>query len=228
MCFALKGKFRQSYMRSRVAVATVSGKTYFLVVNEMKKRHIPFLSLIPGKPIPVEIKVVITTEEEKQLVHHERVLIYDEATEPNIIGSEIVKILQGKESYETVVIGIDPGEVFGLAVIADSAIIETENCLSVQEVANKIKSILKTMDFSLSAVSVKIGNGVPAHKEVVEVLDAALPSEVQLEIVNEVGTNHFHRRAKRSRRLRHIASAMCIARRVGQVYPRREIVEQNT
>jgi hypothetical protein len=215
-------------MRSRVAVATVSGKTYFLVVNEMKKRNIPFLSLIPGKPIPVEIKVVITTEEEKQLVNHERVLIYDEASEPDIIGSEIVKILQGKESYETVVIGVDPGEVFGLAVIADSVVIDTENCLSVKEVANKIKSVLKTTDFSLSVVSVKIGNGVPAYKEVVEALDAALPSKVLLEIVNEAGTNRFHRRAKHSRRLKHIASAMRIAGRVGEVYPRREIVEQNT
>jgi hypothetical protein len=215
-------------MRSRVEVATVSGKTYFLVVNEMKKRNIPFLSLIPGKPIPVEIKVVITTEEEKQLVNHERVLIYYEATEPDIIGSEIVKILQGKESYETVVKGVDPEEVFGLAIIADSVVIDTENCLRVKEVANKIKSVLKTMDFSLSVVSVKIGNGVPAYKEVVEALDAALTSKVLLEIVNEAGTNRFHRRAKRSRRLRHIASAMRIAGRVGEVYPRGEIVEPNS
>jgi hypothetical protein len=215
-------------MRSRVGVATVSGKTYFLVVNEMKKRNIPFLSLIPGEPIPAEIKVVITTETEKPLVNHERVLIYNGATEPDIIGSEIVKILQGKESYETVVIGVDPGEVFGLAVIADGAVIDTENCFSVKEVVNKIKGVLKTMDFSVSAVSVKIGNGVPAYKEVVEALDEALPSEVLLEIVSEAGTNRFHRRAKHSRRLRHIASAMRIAGRVGQVYPRREIVEQNS
>jgi hypothetical protein len=199
----------------------------FLVVNEMKKRCIFFLSLIPCKSIPDKIKVITTANEEKQLVNHERVLIYDEASEPDIIGSEIVKILQGKESYETVVIGVDPGEVFGLAVIADSVVIDTENCLSVKEVANKIKSVLKTMD-SLSVVSVKIGNGVPAYKEVVEALDAALPSKVLLEIVNEAGTNRFHRRAKHSRRLRHIASATRIAGRVGEVYPRREIVEPNS
>ena len=215
-------------MRSRVAVTTVSRKKYYLVVKKMKKRNIPFLSLIPGDPIPVEIKVVITTEKEKPLITHERILIYDETTEPDIIGSEILKILQGKESYGTIVIGVDPGEVFGLGVIADRSVIDTENCFSVKEVANKIKGVLKTVDFSLGPVSVRIGSGVPTYKEVVEALDEALASEVLLEIVSEAGTNRFHRRAKHCRRFRHIASAMLIAGRGGQVYPRREIVEQNS
>lgn len=215
-------------MRAKVAVATVSGKAYFLVVNEMKKRNIPFVSLIPGEHVPIEIKVVITTEKEKHLVNHERVLIYSDTTELDIIGSEVVKILQGKESYETVVIGVDPGEVFGLGVIADGGVIDTENCFSVKEVVNKIMGVLKTVDFSLSVVSVKIGNGVPVYKELVEALDEALPSEVLLEIVSEAGTNRYHHEAKHRRGLRHIVSAIHIAGRVGQVYSRGKTIEQNS
>ena len=215
-------------MRAKVAVATVSGKAYFLVVNEMKKRNIPFVSLIPGEHVPIEIKVVITTEKEKHLVNHERVLIYSDTTELDIIGSEVVKILQGKESYETVVIGVDPGEVFGLGVIADGRVIDTENCFSVKEVVNKIMGVLKTVDFSLSVVSVKIGNGVPVYKELVEALDEALPSEVLLEIVSEAGTNRYHHEAKHRRGLRHIVSAIHIAGRVGQVYSRGKTIEQNS
>lgn len=215
-------------MRAKVAVATVSGKAYFLVVNEMKKRNIPFVSLIPGEHVPIEIKVVITTEKEKHLVNHERVLIYSDTTELDIIGSEVVKILQGKESYETVVIGVDPGEVFGLGVIADGGVIDTENCFSVKEVVNKIMGVLKTVDSSLSVVSVKIGNGVPVYKELVEALDEALPSEVLLEIVSEAGTNRYHHEAKHRRGLRHIVSAIHIAGRVGQVYSRGKTIEQNS
>jgi len=215
-------------MRAKVAVATVSGKAYFLVVNEMKKRNIPFVSLIPGEHVPIEIKVVITTEKEKHLVNHERVLIYSDTTELDIIGSEVVKILQGKESYETVVIGVDPGEVFGLGVIADGRVIDTENCFSVKEVVNKIMGVLKTVDSSLSVVSVKIGNGVPVYKELVEALDEALPSEVLLEIVSEAGTNRYHHEAKHRRGLRHIVSAIHIAGRVGQVYSRGKTIEQNS
>ncbi len=39
-------------MKAKVAVATVQGKVYFLVVNELKERSIPFLSLIPGQSVP--------------------------------------------------------------------------------------------------------------------------------------------------------------------------------
>ena len=59
---------------------------------------------------------------------------------------------------------MDPGEVFGVAVIADEAVIDTENCFSIEETLNKIKNILKTVDFSRSAVSVKIGSGVPVYR----------------------------------------------------------------
>ena len=48
-------------MRAKVAVATVQGKAYFLIVNELKQRSIPFVSLIPGESVRVEIRGVITT-----------------------------------------------------------------------------------------------------------------------------------------------------------------------
>ena len=89
-------------MRAKVAVATVQGKAYFLVVNELRRRNIPFLSLIPGQPVPAEVRVVITTEQEKHLINHEKILIYNPESEPEILGSEVVKILQGKEIYEIV------------------------------------------------------------------------------------------------------------------------------
>ncbi len=207
-------------MRSKVAVATVQGKAYFLVVNELKRRNILFISLIPGDVIPIEIKVVITTEKEKHQVNHEKVLVYNIETEPEIMGSEVVRILQGKESYEKIVIGVDPGAVFGLAVIADGGVIDTENCFSLKEVGDKIKNVLKTVDFALTVVAVKIGSGVPVYKELLETLDDALPPEVLLEIVSEAGTNQYNHQGKRRRGLRHIVSAIRIAGRAGYVYER--------
>jgi hypothetical protein len=55
-------------MRARVAVATVQGKVYFFVVNELKRRNISFVSLVPGEPVRIEIKAVITTKEESPLI----------------------------------------------------------------------------------------------------------------------------------------------------------------
>ena len=214
-------------MKEKVAVATVSGKAYFLIVNELRERNMAFLSLIPGEPIPAEAKVVITTEDEKHLINHEKILVYDGKTAPHTVVNEAVKILQGKESYEKVVIGIDPGEVFGLAVVADGKVSETENCFSVQEVLNKIKNITKDVDVSSTLISVKIGNGVPAYKSLLEALDSALPPEVMLEVVSEAGTDRHIDEKKHRRGLRDIVSAIRIAGRVGNVYQRRRADESN-
>jgi hypothetical protein len=216
---------RHISMRPRVAVATVQGKAYFFIVNELKRRNIHFLSLIPGDSFPMEIRVVITTQTEKPLITHSKILVYDPKTDPAGLGSEVVKVLRGKEKYEKIIIGVDPGEVFGVAVIADGAVVDAENCFSTQETSNYIKSTLKTVDFSGTTVTVKVGSGVPVFRDLLEVLDDELPSEVSLEIVGEAGTNRYIREVKNRRGLRHMVSATRIARRPGHVYPRRNLLE---
>jgi hypothetical protein len=214
-------------MRPRVAVATVQGKAYFLIVSELKQRRIPFLSLMPGDAFRAEIRAVITTPQERHLVSHSKILAYNPETDPEILGIEIMRILQGKETYETVIIGVDPGEVFGIAVVADEFVVDTENCDSVRAVANKIRNTLRTLDPSKTEITVKIGNGVPIFKELLDTLDAELQPEVKLEIVGEAGTNRYTREDKHRRGFRHMASAIQIARRTGYVYPRRKTDEQD-
>ena len=207
-------------MKAKVAVATVSGKTYFLLINELKEKNIDFLSIVPGEPVPAEAKVVITTEKEKPLIIHEKVLVYDIVMEPSGVVNEAVKVLEGKESYEKIVIGIDPGDVTGLAVVADGKVNQTKACLNIQEIMNEVNVIIKNVNFTATRVSVKIGNGVPVYKEILATLDSALPPEVILEVVSEAGTDKPAKKGKHRRGLRDIASAIRIAGRVGYVCPR--------
>jgi hypothetical protein len=215
-------------MKEKVALATIQGKAYFLIVNELKERNIPFISLIPGKHVPAEVKAVITTEKEKPLINHPKILLFKDETDVDSLMSKVVITLQGKEAYEKIIIGIDPGEVFGLAVISDGQVSERANCFSVQEVLSKIQGIIKNINVSTTTITIKIGNGVPAYKELLETLDNALPTEVTLEVVSEAGTNLPLKKNKRSRRLRHIASAIKIAARVGYIYSRRKTSEANS
>jgi hypothetical protein len=216
-------------MKAKIAVATVSGKAYFLTVNELKRKNAVFLSVTPNEPIPVEVKVVITTKKEKHLISHENTLVYDDNTDPEALVNEALKIAYGKESYEKVVIGIDPGEVSGLVVLADGKIIETENCFSIEEILHKVKSTLKNLDTSAATVSVKIGDGVPTYKErLLGALDEALPSNVVLEVVSEAGTNRYLNGTKHRRGLRDIVSATRIAGRAGYMFPRSKAHEPNS
>jgi hypothetical protein len=137
-----------------------------------------------------------------------------------------VKILQGKESYEKIVVGVDPGEMFGLAVIADGKVNETCNCFSVQEVVNKIKRVIRDFAVLSTVISVKIGNGVPTYKTLLETLDTVLPPEVVLEVVSEAGTDRHIDANMHRRGLRDIVSATRIAGRAGHVYSRRTTADE--
>ena len=209
-------------MREKVAVATVEGKAYFLIVNHLKERNIPFVSLVPGDPLAPEVKVVITTMKEMPIVTHEKILILTNENEIENLVDKVERILQGKQAFEKIVIGIDPGEAIGLAAIADGKVIEESNCFSAKEVINTINKTIRNVNFSVTRISVKIGNGVPIYKDLLQFLDEALPPKVDLEVVNEAGTNKPLKEDSRSRRTRHISSAKRIAGRTGYITPRRK------
>jgi hypothetical protein len=216
-------------MKAKIAVATVSGKAYYLIVSELKRRNVPFLSLTPKDPIPIEIKVVITTEEERRLIDHERILVYEDSIEPEALINEALQIAQGKEYYEKIIIGVDPGEVFGLAVVADGKVIETGNCFSAEEALKEIKNIVKKLEkIPATSISVKLGDGVPMYREsFLRVLDRALSSNVILESVSEAGTDRYLSETEHRRRLRDIVSAIRIAGRNGHTFPRRKTGESD-
>lgn len=217
-------------MKANVAVATVSGKAYYMIVNELRNKNVPFLSLTPMEPIPVEIKAVITTEKEKHLINHEKVLEYKDGDDPEPIVAEALRIIQGKEYCEKLVIGVDPGEVLGLAVLADGKVIETDNCFSVGQTLEKIRSILRSIQNApMASISVKIGDGVPSYKEeLLLALDNTLPQIVVLESVREAGTSRNLDEAKHRRGLRDMVSAIRIAGRNGQTFQRRKPNDSNS
>jgi len=215
-------------VKEKVAVATVKGKAYFLIVNDLQEHHIPFVSLLPGESLPSEVRVVITTAPESKLIKHEKILIFHDESEPDTLVNEVKRILLGKEAYEKIIVGVDPGEAIGLAVIADGKVIEESNCFSAHELINSIIKMERNVNFSVTSVSVKIGNGVPVYKEILENLDNALPPQIALEVVSEAGTNRPLNENKRSRKIRHISSAIHIAARTGNVIPRRKTIATNS
>lgn len=208
--------------KPEIAVATVSGKAYYMIVDELERRNIPFLSLVPTEPIPIGIKVVLTTESEKHLVRNEKTLTYNEMTSPDMLINEALRVVQGKGQYEKMVIGVDPGQTIGVAVLTDGKVIETANCFGIEETQQKIVSILKnSANARVNSITVKVGDGVPTCEEkLLRFLDKALPKDVMLESVREAGTNHDLNDTKNRRGLRDIISAIKIAGRNGHVFQR--------
>jgi hypothetical protein len=208
------------FLNEKVAVATLDGRAYFFVVNKLREQNIPFVSLVPGGPVPAQIKVIITTPIEKNQINFDKTLVFTSEDILDDLTIEIKRMLLGKEAYGKIIIGIDPGMATGLAMIADGNIIKVENCFSSKEVINSIAKTIKNVNFDQTSVCVKIGNGVPIYKDLLEALDQALPPQIILEVVSERGTNKPLKENKRSRTVRHISSAIRIAGRSGYTFPR--------
>ena len=94
-------------MKTNIAVVTVSGKAYYLILRELKKRKIPFLSLTPKDSIPFNIKVVITTDADLDGIHIKGLLLnffetfWPELLKLNFIYEFITPILKAKKGKST-------------------------------------------------------------------------------------------------------------------------------
>ena len=69
--------------------------------------------------------------------------------------------------------------LLGMVAIVDGKVIEEGNCFSSKELITSILKILRNVNFKVNGVSVKIGNGVPFLKEMLEGLDSDLPPYVR-------------------------------------------------
>lgn len=212
-------------MEAKIAIATVSGKAYYLLVNELKDRKIDFLSLTPYETVPTNIEVVITTETECKHIKHSRILIYKENSNPKMIIDEATRLTQGKRNYDTTTIGIDPGKTFGIAVLNDGIIIKTLTCSSVEEAVNTVAYVFNKEERTPIRI-LKVGNWAPSYTaELLPLIDAAIPQDVTIEIIHEAGTSHFTGQTTHKRGLKHTMAAIKIAERRGQTYTRNKVAQ---
>ena len=208
-------------MKAKIAVVTVSGKAYYFLVNELKKKKALFLSLTPADSIPIDVKVVITTKRERSKITHQNVLEYVEGSNPVGIVDEAVRITKGKKEYERLVVGVDPGLNFGVAVTGDGGLLEAKNCTSPDETVDAINDVLGRIPATHTII--RIGNGAPSYaEELWKYLDKVLPSNVIVESVREEGTSRPLGKTSNRRGKRDVSSAIRIGQRQGRVLPRRK------
>lgn len=208
-------------MKPKITIATVSGRAYYELVNELKSRNLSFWSVKPWDLIPLNTKVIITTKEERHLVTHPDVLIFDYESDPAMTVNEAIRIAQGKRSYDKVVVGVDPGKTYGVAVIGDDEVLRTFNCSGLDETRNAIFNSLK--ELPAASTTVKVGNGAPAYaKRLLQLLDDSLPSEASIEVVPEAGTSHPLNKTGNRRELKNVMSAKEIAAKKGKIFSRKK------
>jgi hypothetical protein len=209
-------------MKAKIAVATVSGRAYYELVKELKRQGLSFLSLKPWDPVPLDIKVVITTRDESHQISHPQILPFEQGSNPESVVDKAILIVQGKQGYEKVVVGVDPGKTYGIAILGDNKILETLTASNIEEASRLVVDRLKR--FPAEVRVVRVGNGPPEYtKTLLNSLDENLPEETLMEIVSEVGTSRLTNKSANRRVLRDAVSAIKIAGRNGRVFSRKNV-----
>jgi hypothetical protein len=209
-------------METKIAVATVNGRAYYQLVTELQKKKLSFLSLKPWDPVPLSVRVVLTTKEESDQISHPRILVFRQGTNPESVVDEALLIIQGKESYERVVVGVDPGKNCGIAVLGDNKILETITASKIEDASHLIVDNLKRFPAEIKVV--RVGEGPPEYtKTLLTLLNTSLPKDTLVEIVSEVGTSRLTSNSVNLRVSKDAISAIKIAGRNGRTFWRNRI-----
>jgi hypothetical protein len=207
-------------VKAKLAVATVHGRAYYKLVTELQRRGLSFLSLKPWDPVPISIKVVLTTHDESHQISHPKILAFDQKTTPEAVVDKALLAIQGKQGYEKVVVGVDPGKTYGIAVLGDNTILVTLTASNNEKASHLVVDSLKR--FPAEAWLVRVGDGpVEYTKSLLDSLDKLLPEETVMEIVSEAGTSRLTKESVNRRVLKDTVSAIKIAGRTGRMVSRR-------
>lgn len=203
-------------MQCRVAVATVSGRSYYEITSALKSMDMRYDSMSPEEAAESDAKVIITTQAEADKVGRNKALLMldTELGSPAIAKARILKSIRGSSMDDQLTVGVDPGNRIGISVIylheEIASIVES----SPQSAVEQISALLGGISSRYKVV--KIGDGdIRMARQMAWAIKKRLP-DVRVEIVDERGTSQNVEPNKRGARDR--SSARTIAFRTGKPY----------
>lgn len=166
-----------------IGIMTEDFELSYDLIRLLKLRGLPFKSQDLRDPVPGDVGVVITGKGEAGRVDHPRVVESDDDRDMAI--AEALQLLSGKDSFKTLVVGIDPGEKrIGFALVADGTVLEAKQLSTVGEVEEALDQAVN--HFPVRFLIVRIGHGAPTVRN--RIANAALGLDLRVEIADETST----------------------------------------
>jgi len=206
-----------------VAIATLSGSAYYKLSEELRRRKIGFASLDPNLEIPAYVNLILTTKEERCLLDHPNIFVYNEGEDVGEFVDRAIQTAYGTGKVKRMTIGVDPGKNWGVSAVANGRLLRSGEYGSIEDVEREVQKLVAGV--LAEEYVVKIGNGSePYHSQVISRLGQSLPKDVIIESVREEGTSRgFLWREKEGRV--DAASAGRICFREGRRIPRKLLAE---
>jgi hypothetical protein len=168
-----------------IGILTSDFRVYYELIKALKMRDLSFASLSFDELIPVNIGVIITTEDEKENIDFPNLVVAEKDIELTI--DVATRILKGKEKFNRLIIGIDPGKRPGVAVIGDDDILSTAQVSSPEKVEAVVGRVIKT--YPSEETIVRIGHGDTTHRN--RIINSLSKFDLMVEISDETKTTRI-------------------------------------
>ncbi|SDJ48215.1 hypothetical protein SAMN05216226_10423 [Halovenus aranensis] len=194
-----------------IVVSTEDFELYHEVVTELRERDISFTTVEPGDDLPAGASALVQSVEETA-PDTELPVIRARPSDPRSAIEEIVSVIRGGDGRR--VVGIDPGEMPGIAVLSGEMVVATY-----QVAPDDVADIVREETADTPDPVVRIGDGARLiGARIVEELDA-----VPVELVDETGTTPYLGTGASERGMSDILAAVNIARMEGEQIESRDV-----
>lgn len=138
--------------------------------------------------------------------------------DPESTINAALKLLNGKNDINRIVIGIDPGKNPGVAVLEDGQVSEVYH-VPARDVPGLVRQILEY--YPGKDIAIRIGNGARLVRT--RLINSILDMGVNVEVVDETGTSPFMGRGIHGFEVSDIIAAINIARLKGTSVGKQEV-----
>ncbi len=171
-----------------LGVYTTDFSLFYDLVKVLKKRKTPYVALSSPRHIPSRIGVIITSKKDDNVLKSpKRIVVENFDTFDHAIDASL-QLLIGKEMYTRIVIGIDPGERPGIAIIGDDMLLHKTQVDSPEKVVQLIRRFLR--EYPAMETVIRIGNGSIITRN--RIINSLIALQIPIEIVDETKTTSSH------------------------------------
>ena len=168
----------------KIGIYTKNFLLYHDLLETLKKRKIPYISLSSNKKISNNVGLIITSHNEIHDIKINKVIAADIYDSIDQVIDIALQMLIGKEQYSMVLIGIDPGEKPGIAIIGDDILLKKTYVDSPENIIKIIHRFL--IHYPSKKTLIRIGNGSIIHRN--RIINKLINLGIPIEIVNEKKT----------------------------------------
>ncbi len=169
-----------------IGVYTKNFSLYHDVLSTLKSRRIDFKVISNPNKLPSDVGVILTSYLEKNEIKIKDVVAADTFRDVDDAIDKAVQLLNGKLRHGEIIIGIDPGEYPGIALLGEGKVIQTWCTSSTRDAIDIIQNIIE--NHKLNRKIIRIGDGSRVYRN--SIIDHFINKKnLDIEIVDETKTS---------------------------------------